>query len=270
MLRVRGAPPLAPPGRGPGAGTTTTATTTETERPATEVPTVRIAIGALLLFVADLGILHIAYGRPSIDGGLDDLRGAGGFLGAVVGGPLAAAAGDVGATVVLGGLAVVGLLLALGLSIGVVMSATARATGKAAAKARTAVGDGLGGRGIGEDVEIDDGTQRPSVFDDEAPDLAIDLIALEHEPEPDPTSSRCRRPRTEPVADAAVPAFIEAEGGQLAIAVGDDAAPHQGPWKLPPGTILKRGNARMPTSASRRRAARSSRPRSPSTASTRS
>ena len=47
-------------------------------------------------------------GGPSIDGGLDGLRGAGGFIGAVVGGPLAAAAGDVGSTVVLGGLAVVG------------------------------------------------------------------------------------------------------------------------------------------------------------------
>ena len=160
---------------------------------ATEVPTVRIAIGALLLFVADLGILHIAYGRPSIDGGLDDLRGAGGFIGAVVGGPLAAAAGDVGATVVLGGLAIVGLLLALGLSIGVVMSATARATGKAAAKARTAVGEGLGGRGIGEDVEIDDGTPRLSVFDDEAPDLAIDLVALEQS-----RARAVRRARPEP------------------------------------------------------------------------
>ena len=153
----------------------------------TEVPTVRIAIGALLLFLADVAILHIAYGRPSIDGGIDDLRSAGGFIGAAVGGPLAAAAGEVGATVVLGGLAIVGLLLALGLSIGVVMSATARATGKAAAKARTAVGDGLGGRGIGEDVEIDDGTSRLTVFDDEAPDLAIDLIALEQHRTPSPT-----------------------------------------------------------------------------------
>src|SRR4051794_4187025 len=127
----------------------------DTEPLAPEVPTVRIAIGALLLFVADLGVLHIAYGRPSIDGGLDDLRGAGGVLGAMVGGPLAAAAGDVGATVVLGGLAVVGLLLALGLSIGVVMSAPARATGKAAAKARTAGGRGLPGGRVGEDGGVD-------------------------------------------------------------------------------------------------------------------
>ena len=42
-----------------------------------ERPAVRIAIGALLLFVADVGILHLAYGQPALDGSLDDLRNAG-------------------------------------------------------------------------------------------------------------------------------------------------------------------------------------------------
>ena len=60
-------------------------------------PTVRIAIGALLLFVADVGILHLAYGRPALDGDLDALRNAGGALGAMVAGPLDAATGVVGA-----------------------------------------------------------------------------------------------------------------------------------------------------------------------------
>ena len=63
-----------------------------------EVPTVRIAIGALLLFVADVGILHLAYGRPALDGDLDALRDAGGALGAMVGGPLVAATGVAGAS----------------------------------------------------------------------------------------------------------------------------------------------------------------------------
>ena len=43
----------------------------------TEAPTLRIAIGALLLFIADVGILHLAYGRPALSGDLDDLRNAG-------------------------------------------------------------------------------------------------------------------------------------------------------------------------------------------------
>src|SRR5262245_26777236 len=38
--------------------------TTDADAEPTEIPTVRIAIGALLLFVADVGILHLAYGRP--------------------------------------------------------------------------------------------------------------------------------------------------------------------------------------------------------------
>ena len=56
-------------------------TPTPTSRPPRR-PTVRIAIGALLLFVADVGILHLAYGRPPLGGDLDDLRNAGGALGA--------------------------------------------------------------------------------------------------------------------------------------------------------------------------------------------
>ncbi len=89
----------------------------------TEPPTVRIAIGAVLLFLADVGILHLAYGRPPLSGNLDDLRGAGGALGAMLAAPLTAATGVVGASIVLGGLALVGVLLALGLSIGMVVAA---------------------------------------------------------------------------------------------------------------------------------------------------
>ena len=85
----------------------------------------RIAIGALLLFLADVGILHLAYGRPSLSGNLDDLRNAGGALGAMVAGPLVAAIGVVGASVVLGAVALAGVLLVLGLSIGVIVGATA-------------------------------------------------------------------------------------------------------------------------------------------------
>src|SRR4029079_17077791 len=93
-----------------------------------EIPTVRIAIGALLLFVADVGILHLAYGRPALGGDLDELRQAGGALGAMVAGPLVAATGVVGASLILGALALVGVLLVLGLSIGLVAGAIARAS----------------------------------------------------------------------------------------------------------------------------------------------
>jgi S-DNA-T family DNA segregation ATPase FtsK/SpoIIIE len=210
----------------------------DTATPPGEIPTVRIAIGATLLLLADVGILHLAYGSPAIDGPVAALRGAGGVVGAAVGGPLASATGDVGAIVILAGIGLVGLVLALGLSIGAVIGTTAHATGRAAGLAATKVrngmndGFGVGGAPTGDTV----------LFDDEAADLAptapaIDLVALETEP--------ALQPEPEPVPPASVgeaPVFLEADGGQLAIAVGDEAPPHQGPWKLPPSTILKRGS----------------------------
>ena len=75
-----------------------------TPRPSTveagpaERPTVRIAIGALLLFVADVGILHLAVRPPVAERALDDLRDAGGALGAMIADPLIAATGVVGAS----------------------------------------------------------------------------------------------------------------------------------------------------------------------------
>ena len=52
----------------PGAGRRSpTPRPPRSRTPPAERPTVRIAIGALLLFVADVGILHLAYGRPSLE-----------------------------------------------------------------------------------------------------------------------------------------------------------------------------------------------------------
>ena len=121
-----------------------------------ERPTVRIAIGALLLVLADVGILHLAYGRPSLSGNLDDLRDAGGALGAMLAAPLVAATGVVGASIVLGGIALVGLLLALGISIGMIVAATSRASRTIATKARGAVSLAP----IGEGVDLNDAARR--------------------------------------------------------------------------------------------------------------
>src|SRR5262245_57539996 len=53
-----------------------------------ERATIRIAVGAVLLLVADLGILHLAGGRPAFDASTDALRDAGGYAGALVAAPL--------------------------------------------------------------------------------------------------------------------------------------------------------------------------------------
>src|SRR5205085_2600269 len=63
------------------------------------------------------GLLHLGGGSPSLDGSMQQLRAAGGFAGAVVGGPLEAGLGAVGAVIVLLAATVLGLLLAPGLGV---------------------------------------------------------------------------------------------------------------------------------------------------------
>ncbi len=75
----------------------------------------RVGLGAALLFLTTIGAMHLAAGSPAIDGPLDKLRDAGGLAGAAVAGPLKSATGVVGASVVLAGLAILGVLLALGI-----------------------------------------------------------------------------------------------------------------------------------------------------------
>jgi S-DNA-T family DNA segregation ATPase FtsK/SpoIIIE len=86
----------------------------------------RVGVGFALLGVAAVGALHLAFDSPSIDGPAQALRDAGGFLGVAIGGPLGAAAGTVGAAIVLGGLAILGALLAPGVPMSDVMAGVGR------------------------------------------------------------------------------------------------------------------------------------------------
>jgi S-DNA-T family DNA segregation ATPase FtsK/SpoIIIE len=201
-----------------------------------EVPAVRIAIGALLLFVADVGILHLAYGRPPLSGNLDDLRGAGGALGAMVAGPLAAATGVVGASLVLAAVALVGILLVLGLAIGTIVTAVVRGSLVGVEKVRSAVS--LAPIGEGVDVDAPMPATGPPPFDyaqyDDEP-----IAALAPDPEPAPAP-------LPPTTTAALEIPVhEDPSGQLVIELGDDGAPHHGSWKLPPANLLKRGSGKQ-------------------------
>jgi S-DNA-T family DNA segregation ATPase FtsK/SpoIIIE len=213
-----------------------------------ERPTVRIAVGAALLIIADVGILHLAYGQPAIDGPLADLRRAGGFFGAAVAGPLVSATGVAGASVVLGGVAVLGLLLALGLSIGAVAGfvgrSVRRGTTAAAGKAR----DYMGVDSIGVDAGMGDGGDdhsMPGPFDQDgygarAPDREPEPVAALYVDEPEP------EPEPEPAPPVEIPTSVE-DSGQLAIVLDDgrsNGAGHKGNWKLPPANLLKRGSSK--------------------------
>jgi S-DNA-T family DNA segregation ATPase FtsK/SpoIIIE len=91
----------------------------------------RVGVGFALLGIAAVGTLHLSFDSPPIDGPARALRDAGGFVGAAIGGPLATAAGTVGAAIVLGGLAILGALLAPGIPMSDVMSGLGRGVQRA-------------------------------------------------------------------------------------------------------------------------------------------
>ena len=74
----------------------------------------RVGLGLGLLAIAGLGVLYLATGAPSLDAPLSELEDSAGLLGALIGAPLVAVAGTVGAAVILGGIALLGLLLVPG------------------------------------------------------------------------------------------------------------------------------------------------------------
>ncbi|MFI5046819.1 MAG: DNA translocase FtsK [Acidimicrobiia bacterium] len=203
---------------------------------APERATIRIAVGAALLFVADLGILHLAYGRPPLDASADALRDAGGYAGALVAVPFTAGAGVVGAAVILGGLAVLGLLLALSLSLRTVAGATVAGSRTGASWLRVAfTSSAVSPAG---DAEPDEPALDPPDHDGWV--AGVPEVPVHHtEPEPEPEHVPVVRDEPAVTLDLAT---TEEPGGQLVIELGDDAPARTGDWKLPPLTVLKRGN----------------------------
>ncbi len=76
----------------------------------------RVGVGISALLLSAVGILHVAHGRPTTES-LDQLRVAGGVLGALFGGSIAAVAGVVGGVVVLVACAGIGVLLSANLRV---------------------------------------------------------------------------------------------------------------------------------------------------------
>ncbi len=135
----------------------------------------RVAIGATLVVVAVTGIWHLAAGQPTTLDGLTDLERAGGVLGALTGGSIAALAGVVGASIVLVALVALGLLLVTGLTFRTIGPALATAIRWLAAQARELFDLGHRDHDDGVDgVEEFDGLDDDGEFDG---DDELDLIA---------------------------------------------------------------------------------------------
>ena len=79
--------------------------------------TARLMLGTMMVFAAIDGLLFITQGRPAFDAPLEDIIAAGGYLGAVVGSPLVALLAPWGAGLVLVAVAIVGLVIATGISV---------------------------------------------------------------------------------------------------------------------------------------------------------
>jgi S-DNA-T family DNA segregation ATPase FtsK/SpoIIIE len=220
-------------GRGPLRRTTGEAEGEDDDEEKQPAPApVRIGLGIALMLFAAVGLLHLTAGSPDIDSSVDELRDAGGLLGAAIAAPLRAGAGAVGATVVLVGIAVLGALLAPGVPMRRVFGAIADAlrwVGRSASaffhlgvqRADTDT-DAEGQAAPVEDQPEVEPSQRSTVLYDQVADADADT---DREPAP---------PR--PVATTIEP------GGQVAIDLGSAYRP--GSWKLPPASLLKRGTKR--------------------------
>jgi S-DNA-T family DNA segregation ATPase FtsK/SpoIIIE len=227
----------------------------DTEHPAAPV---RVGVGIALVVLAVVGLLDVAAGSPTISGPVDALRDAGGYLGAAIGGSLAAGLGAAGASIVLVGVLALGALLAPGVSVRTVLgwiglgiahlrrgiSALVRATVTLPDADADADPDELidaaplrrplpSRRATVDAIPIDDDPEPE-------PELAIDFEP-EPEPEPDPEPEVDLEPvRPRPaVTDISV---VEDDEGQMAIDLG---AYGSGDWKLPARDLLKRSTAKQ-------------------------
>jgi S-DNA-T family DNA segregation ATPase FtsK/SpoIIIE len=209
----------------------------------------RIGLGLVLVVLATVGLLDLAGGSPGVDAPTDELRDAGGVLGAAVAAPLAAAAGTVGAAVILVGVGLLGALLAPGIPMRRVVTGIGRAARACGQLLATPFRLGVDDPELADDDELLDGADdgydeyEDAEYDDADDDTAeaLETIPLAEVDEPE-------RAIDDELADdragAALPlrTTVEADG-QVAIDLGQ--GPQSGSWKLPSHTLLKKSGARQ-------------------------
>jgi S-DNA-T family DNA segregation ATPase FtsK/SpoIIIE len=247
-------------------------------RPDDEVPAapLRVGIGVALVLLAAAGLMHVLGGAPSISGSVDALRDAGGYLGAVVGAPLAAGLGTVGASVVLIALLGFGLLLAPGTSMRTVLGAIGRSfthvrafvvatldlgggdtdgddddaegddaplTTRRPLPSRRATVESIADLDLAEEEETDEEYEEESEEDDDEVLVVDDEDDAEADAEYEEEYEEDDEPLLAQVVDDETGdiAVRETAQGQMAI---DLTAYGHGDWTLPPRDLLKRSAAK--------------------------
>jgi DNA segregation ATPase FtsK/SpoIIIE, S-DNA-T family len=239
--------------RDPSAATEDDSGTASDAGPAQGPSTLAHAVvGALLITTATAGLLHIWRGLPSMSGPVEPLRDAGGWLGAMAGGPLHDLLSTVGSSLVLTALGVAGLVVLTRTPIRVAADRT-----MAGVRPLTStVGShlmallGLTGGPLSPRTEDDQpgGPGLPEPTLDTGPD--DDTIEQELPVDGDPvaasdggrTASRSRRR----AADVGITDSADADGAeseQLEIDLGP--ATKASPWKLPPLSALERSGSQQ-------------------------
>ena len=214
-------------------------------------PVARLVVGGLLLAVALCGLLAVVGDDPGLEGTRAELAEAGGVVGALVGGPLAALFGPWAAGVVLVVVGVLGLVVLTGVPLRVV----GEHVGSAAGWVRSALGRAFGALfHIGSDRlvadEPGDGVRpRAGVGGFDSPTV---LVAGDDDPPEDPGlisgDDHDAAASVDPSPEVVVPEVHvpgpEDESGpaeQLEMDLGP--AVKRSPWKLPPRKLLERSEA---------------------------
>ncbi len=208
---------------------------------------IRLALGFALLAVSATGLLELALGPGQWDAALDEFRDAGGLLGAAAALPMERVLATAGATLVLIGVGLAGLLILTRATIQALASGAASGVRPVHAAARRVVGSvstlsaerfGVGEAGVVDVREAADATSAVS--------LVYDVEAEAEDAEPsedddDETASEIDVPlEADDDADGeddADDAVVE----QLEIPLGPAAAKR--PWKLPSLGLLARSSA---------------------------
>jgi len=202
----------------------------------------RIVIGCIFLVLSLCGLLHLLLGAPVWGSSIDELRGAGGFLGLVIAEPMRSIIAVWGASLVLTTLLALSILILTRTSVRAaadVLTDGARSVGQLIGQGWTWLG------ALGKNDELDEATERhpsstpaPAKAKRGRPMHQTPLDAVD--PEADAAAEPTPDPEPERTIDLRGP---EPEAGpttgqQLSIDLGPATTPSV--WRLPPIQLLKK------------------------------
>ncbi len=208
-----------------------------------EHPFARAVLGGTLVSIAALGMLHLLRGSPRFADGSEAMADAAGYLGAVIGAPLRATIGPIGAGLVLAAVGFAGALV-------ITRTTVRQVVGKGAAG--VAAGAKPVGRTLGSSLAglFSLGSEREALERGDLPGEEIDLrdastsvapTFYDQDADADPDAAPAKPKRARKPKAKVTPAVPEGPPEQLEIALPPGTQPSS--WKLPPPSLLVRGDA---------------------------